>query len=101
MAKKPTLNFDHDYTRVLLAFPSDRQYAQFRDWVRDTYREDAVRTFRHKVCRLVGTQAVVICFPGLVAEIRGKAYGDHHGSTLDTQDVGRYYLKEDLTHSPN
>lgn len=79
---RPT--FTHEATTAI-HFPTDAQFAGFRDEVEARYSATMVIVVRHKVGRFGGwTEAKVHHARGLGAELKGLAYSQFDGNSVNT-----------------
>lgn len=76
------MDFTTEATTVI-RFPSDRQFALYRDEIADRYDSRMVRVQRVSVGPK-GTTAEVYHSRGLGAELKGLAYSTFDGSTVRT-----------------
>jgi len=67
-----------------IRFPSDRQFAEYRDDMTDRYQQSMVRVSRSQVRPDGSVFAEVRHSSNLGAEIRGRAVGHYDGSTINT-----------------
>jgi hypothetical protein len=76
-------SFNHEAT-TLIEFPTDRQYAAFRDELEDRYSALMVTVNRERTTVEGRTTAAVRHSRNLGAEIKGLAYGYFDGNSINT-----------------
>jgi len=74
--------YTHEATTTI-HFPTDRQFAAYREDIEERYDGAMVRVERVSVSH-EGTTAAVHHARGLGAELKGRAYGHFDGSTVST-----------------
>ena len=74
------LDFTTEVT-TYIRFPSDRQFAAYREEIEDRYDVRMVRISRDQVRRDGSTVAIVSHASNLGAELKGLAYGHFDGNS--------------------